>query len=213
MSDETQNTDETSEAPVDELAMLKKRADSANLKYHPNIGVDGLRKKLEEHLDESSPKKADDKKDDNTDAGKDDTDEDETADEAPAENKAQRRNRLRREATRLVRVRITNLNGSKKDLGGEIFTVANGFIGTIKRFVPYGELTEEGTHIEHAIFKQLKSRKFLQVRTRKDPRRPGHLIVDQKWVPEFALEVLEPLTKDELKELARTQAASGNLND
>ena len=91
--------------------------------------------------------------------------------------------------------------------------MGNRHIGDVKRFVSYGEVTEEGTHVEHVIYKQLKMRKFLQVKTRKDPRHPGQMIIDQKWVPEFALEVLPQLAEEELKELARTQAASGSLND
>jgi hypothetical protein len=194
---EAQDHAAEAEVQIDELTLLKQQADKIGLKYHPSIGVDALRTKIAEALTSPGPV----------------VNEPEAKPVAAAPNKMSRRKELQMEALKLVRLRITNLNPQKKDLQGEIFTVSNSFIGDVKRFVPFGETTEDGTHLEWVIYKQLKARRFLQVKTRKDPRHPGQMIVDQKWVPEFALEVLDQLTEEELKELARTQAAAGSLHE
>ncbi len=59
------------------------------------------------------------------------------------------------------------------------------------------------------LYKQLKERKFLQIRVVQQPG--GQTEVQQKWVPEFALEVLEPLTQEELNRLANKQAAAAGI--
>lgn len=121
------------------------------------------------------------------------------------------RSRMIAEQMRLIRCRITNMDPKKKDLPGEIFTVANRILGTVRKFVPYGELTDEGYHIPYIIYQQLKDREFLQVRTTKHPR-TGAPQVHTKYVREFAIEVLPPLTEQELKDLAIAQTAAGSVD-
>lgn len=118
---------------------------------------------------------------------------------------------MQREHMKLIRVRIANLDPKKKDLPGEIFTVANEFIGTIRKYIPYGEVTDEGWHITKILYEQLRDRKFLNISTTKD-RRSGHIQTKQVWVKEFALEVLPDLTQEELNHLAIAQAAAGSLD-
>jgi len=112
---------------------------------------------------------------------------------------------------KLVRLRIQNLDPKKKDLPGEIFTVANEYLGTVKKFVPYGEVTEEGYHVPYCIYRMMDARKFLNIRTVKD-RRTGIERVESTWAKEFALEVLPQLTAKELAELANAQKAAGSFN-
>lgn len=119
------------------------------------------------------------------------------------------RQQQHREQMKLVRLRITNLNPSKKDLPGEIFTVANRVLGAVRKFIPYGEATENGYHVPYWIYTQLKDREFLLIKTRKDSR--GRTIVETSMAREFALEVLEPLTQVELARLAASQAAAAGM--
>lgn len=121
------------------------------------------------------------------------------------------RNYLLGEATKLVRLRITNMDPKKADLPGEIFTVANEYIGTIKKYVPFGESTDNGYHVPHCIYEMLKTRQFLQIKTKTHPV-TKQIETKTQWVREFSLEVLDPLTPAELAQLATTQAASGSLN-
>ena len=120
------------------------------------------------------------------------------------------REKIRLEQMRLVRVRITCLDPKKKDLPGEILTVANEYLGTVRKFIPFGEVTDDGYHIPYCLYKMLDARKFLNIRTFKD-RRTGTVRVESGYVKEFALEVLDPLTPAELAKLATAQKASGSV--
>lgn len=174
---------------MDELELLKQRADTMGVKYSPNIGIDALKQKIEDKLAGSKTSEA--------------------AVETGEETHAQIRQRMQMEEMKLVRLRIANLNPDKKDLHGEIFTVANKFLGTVRKFIPYGEATDNGYHVPYVLYKQLKDRKFLQIRVVQQPG--GQTEVQQKWVPEFALEILEPLTQEELNRLANKQAAAAGI--
>ena len=120
------------------------------------------------------------------------------------------REQIRLEQMRLVRVRITCLDPKKKDLPGEILTVANEYLGTVRKFIPFGEVTDDGYHIPYCLYKMLDARKFLNIRTFKD-RRTGTVRVESGYVKEFALEVLDPLTPAELAKLATAQKAAGSV--
>lgn len=200
MSDENSTVNKTDEdndiqAP-DELTMLKQRATQMGIKFRPQIGVDSLRDKVNAAI-KGTPEPKDEVSEDSDEPAISET-----------QRKANVRQKMKKEQMKLVRVRITNMNPNKKDLAGEIFTVASKYLGIVKKFVPYGEATEDGYHLPLVMLNQLKSRKFLSIKTRRD-RTNGNIIVDQRWAPEFAIEELEPLTPVELKELAASQAAKG----
>lgn len=113
---------------------------------------------------------------------------------------------------KLVRIRIQCLDPKKADLNGEILTIANKHLGTIKRFVPYGETTDDGWHVPYIIYKELERRRFLSIRTVKDPK-TKQLVVKKGWAKEFAIEILPPLTQGELIQLANQQAAAGSIDN
>lgn len=120
------------------------------------------------------------------------------------------RQHLYNEQMKLVRVRIQNLDPKKADLNGEVIAVGNKHLGTVKMFVPYGEVTDDGWHLPYIIYKELERRRFLSIRTVKDPR-TKQPVVKKGWAKEFAIEVLPPLTATELKQLATAQAAAGSI--
>jgi hypothetical protein len=123
------------------------------------------------------------------------------------------RQQLFNDNMKLIRVRIQNLDPKKKDLSGEIISVSNKVLGTVKRFVPYGEsMDDNGWHIPYVIYKELSSRKFLQITTSKD-RQTKQVKVVKRWAKEFAFEVLPPLSEKELKALAAAQAAAGSIEN
>ena len=125
--------------------------------------------------------------------------------------KMERRQIALADAMRLVRVRISNLDPKKKDLPGEILTVANGVIGTVKKFIPYGEATDDGFHIPNILYQHLKERTFSQIRQVRD-KRTGTNRTETRDVREFSIEVLEPLTQAELDQLAQAQIAAGSID-
>lgn len=114
---------------------------------------------------------------------------------------------LQREHMKLVRVRITNLDPKKKNLPGEVFTVANEFLGTVRKYIPYGEVSDDGYHVPYCIYRELESRRFLDIRTFKERANGNKIRVEQRWAKEFAIEVLPHLTPTELKQLAVAQMA------
>lgn len=193
--DQTEQVNEVLEG-TDELSLLKARAKQMGISFSNNIKLETLREKINEKLladDAETP-----------------VDEDDDAELSPAAKQAKFRKELLASQMKLVRLRITNLDPKKKDLPGEIFTVANEYIGTVRKYVPYGEVTDEGYHVPFVIYQELESRRFQNIRTIKD-RRTGHTRTETSWAKEFALEVLPALTKEELEDLARAQIAAGSV--
>ena len=201
---------------MSEIDVLKDRARMMNITFSNNIGADALRAKIQAKMDgtpeepeeaeqpvaqETSQASASQTASLNPLVG-------DTADK-PAKTGNFRQD-LMNDAMRLIRVRITNLDPKKRDLHGEIFTVANEYIGSVKKFVPYGEVTENGWHLPYCIYRQLEKRKFLDIRTRID-KRTGSQVISENWVNEFSLEVLPPLSQEELNTLATAQIAAGSV--
>ena len=188
--------DQTIPVP-DELTVLKARATTMGINFHPSIGVDKLREKIQASLDNKP-------------------DPDEQASSAavastPAavvESDNAKRLRLKQEALRLVRIRVTCMNPAKKEWEGEIFTSGNAVIGSVKKYVPFN--ADEGWHVPHCIYQVMKDR-MCQVFVN-GKSRDGVTVRQGKMIKEFAIEVLPQLTKDELDELARRQAMSKSID-
>jgi len=195
MSNENQN-DMTPDVQLpDEKALLLQRAKMMGLRVSNNASVDTLKAKIAEATaSEEEAHQAEAKQ--------------EVTKKAP--KKKSLRQYMVEKHMKLVRLRITNLDPKKKDLPGEIITVANKYLGTVRKYVPFGEQTEDGYHVPYCIYQFLKARRFLHIRTIKDKNVIGGERVVSAYVPEFALEILPPLTKEELAKLAAAQKAAGN---
>lgn len=193
MSEEIQQPEQKDELSEqkDELTILKARADLLKIPYSNNISLAKLKARIEEHM------------------AQDEEEEPEEEIEEVVETKATLRSRLIKEATRLIRVRVTNMNPAKSAFPGEIFTVANSMVGTIRKFIPYGAGTEAGYHIPYAIYEMIKRKKFTLVKKEVGPN--GTPVFNKYERKEFAIEVLDPLTPEELKKLAAEQAATGRV--
>lgn len=196
------DNDTNQEAQPDELTLLKNRAKAMGISHSPNIGVDALRKKVNDSIQEGAQT-----------AGADEQPEDENLEEmSPIQKRAAIRARLKRDEMRLVRVRITCMNPTKKEWPGEVLTVDNKYLGTVKKFIPFGEATDEGYHIPHCLLRALKAKKFQQIKTKPDPKNRANVIVTRRLVPEFAIEEMPPLTKEELKKLGDQQRAAQGMD-
>lgn len=187
----------------DEREILFARARMLGLTVSNNIGTEKLRERVNAKMNgESEPK--------------DDVPEDKVNPLDPVVPNARMKKmtlsqHLQKDALKLIRLRITNMNPNKKDLQGEILTVANEYIGSIRKFVPYGEATENGYHVPYCLYKMMLNRRYLQIRTRRN-RDTQTDVVETNWVREFAIEVLPPLTTKEIAELKTTQAARGDFS-
>lgn len=173
------------------LATLKERADLLGITYSNNIGVETLLAKIEAHT-----------------AGMEDAGSAETGN-----NLLSIRQQAILDATKLVRIRLTCMNPAKADWPGEIFTGGNSVIGTVRKFVPYLGGTEAGYHVPQIIYNLLQEKRFLQITTVKTSRDGSKEEVRSSWAKEFAIEVLPPLTKEELRKLAINQAAAAGNSD
>lgn len=175
-------TDETKELEQTELEGLKARASQLGISFHPSIGLDKLREKVTAALTDDKPEAK--------------------KDEPKKESEFQRIKRLKAEAHRLVRIRVTCMNPAKKDWEGEIFTVGNSVVGSVKKFVPFN--VEDGWHVPHIMYEMLRERMcqiFVNGKTQS-----GVTKRESKLIREFAVEILPDLSKQELQELAQRQA-------
>jgi len=192
----TNNTDQTAETTVpaqDELTVLKQRAVSLGIAHHPSIGLVKLREKVNAAMsdapveEEVSP----------------------VVQTSPlVETTIQMHTRLRREATALVRVVVNCMNPQKKEWEGEIFTVGNSAVGSIKKYVPFNN--DEGWHVPRMILSMMRERKcqiFVNSTNHK-----GQKIKSAKLINEFAIQELVPLTGAELKDLATKQALNHSID-
>lgn len=177
---------------ISELDALKARADLLGVTYHPSIGVDKLREKVNAALSADTPEEA------QTTEG----------DQPEVETEGQRRLRKKNEANELIRIRITCMNPNKKEWEGEIFTAGNALVGTFKKYVPFN--ADDGWHVPRIIYNQIIARECQTFVTKRDAR--GNSTRKGQLIREFAVEVLPNLTPEELEELARRQAMAKSID-
>lgn len=190
-----------------ELDLLKMQAAQLGISYQGNVGVETLKARIKAKLESTEGE------------SEDEGEEQPATPEAPtapvtkkltrAEQEQKFRDDQARDELKLIRVRIACLNPAKANLRGEIITVANKYVGTVRKFIPFGEDADAGYHVPVILLRELKSRKFNSVKTSKGDK--GQMVVQQRLVPEFAIEELEPLTQEELDKLAAVQMASQGL--
>lgn len=189
----TQNQDQGDKLPParadDELTLLKRQARAMGIPFSNNIGVETLRAKIKAVMEGEAEKEK--------------TLEDQAAEALQKKpKKLSLRERLRRENLALVRVRVTNLDPKERDLPGEIFTVANEYVGTVRKYVHFNV----PWHVPKCIYKMMRNAKFLNIRVYKQA---GREIVETSWAPKYSIEVLPQLTKEELQKLAVAQRSKG----
>lgn len=181
-----------SDLPQDELITLKARADLMGVAYHPSIGVEKLREKVNaaltgpaEVVPVALTKEV----------------------KAEVETESQARIRIRKECSALVRVRLTCMNPAKKEWEGELFTGGNSIVGTFTKFVPFNN--EEGWHIPRIILNIIEERKCQIFYTVTDSR--GNKSRKGKLIKEFGIDVMPDLTPSELHDLAQRQAMGNTV--
>ena len=191
------NDSEDQEEIQDELSALKTRADLMGLAYHPSIGLEKLRVKVQNALSDAPTQAEEVAVNVSTSLPLPHI---ETADEF--------RGRKLKESAELVRIRLSCMNPDKKDWAGEIITTGNAVVGTFAKYVPFN--AEEGWHVPRIIYDQLVERKCQIFVSSRDAK--GNTTRKGKLIREFAIEVLAPLTMEELKDLAQRQALANAID-
>lgn len=176
-----------------ELDTLKARADLLGINYHPSIGVEKLREKVAAAMADKPPTEA--------------TTAPSGASVKPGEMteaqlEAQRMSNLRDEQLALIRIRLTCMNPNKAEWDGEIFTVGNSLVGSVTKYVPFN--ADDGWHVPKILLDTLMDRQCQIFVTTKSKH--GVNVRQGKLIKEFSIQILDPLTPEELKELARRQA-------
>jgi len=201
MSNIDQDSNDVEITSPSELDVLKERASKLGITYHPAISVDKLRVKVNNKLN-LIEEVSDDEDSESTVSKK------KAAIKEEVESISERDNRLRKEANRLVRVRVNCMNPNKKEWAGEVLTSGNSVVGTIKKYVPFNN--EAGWHVPAILLTMLQERECQIFTTVTDSR--GNKMRKGKMIKEFAIEILPPLTGEEIKELATTQAVARSID-
>lgn len=195
--DNVQEPEEMMDAPeslpkVSEIDSLRTRAKQMGLKFHHKAGVTKLKKIIKEAMEgtKAEPKEV-------------------IATPKRGRKIVNRQNEKRKEAAKLIRVRVNCMNPNKRDWEGEIFTVANSVAGTFKKYVPFNN--DDGWHIPNIIYQHMLERQCQIFQKKRNDR--GVLVSRGRLINEFAIEVLPPLTKTELKTLAVKQAMAKGQED
>ena len=116
--------------------------------------------------------------------------------------------KARREALALKRVIVTPKDPAKQNWEGEIFTISNDVIGDVKKFVPYN--LDTGYHVPKIILDALQSKECTIFVNKKGP--DGKSVQEAKLIKAYQVTELPPLTKEELEELGREQAARHSID-
>lgn len=122
-----------------------------------------------------------------------------------------RRQVVRAQALRLVRVKIQNLDPNDSSLSGAIISLQNKYTGKVAKYVPFGEESENGYHIPWMMYEHLKQWKF-PLRKEQKGGRFGVKTYKTVMVNKFNVEVLPSLTYAELKELASYQRSAQTID-
>jgi hypothetical protein len=126
-----------------------------------------------------------------------------TFDELENQNKNKNAVNVQHEALRLVRCIITCNNKNKTSYTGEIFSASNAVIPEVKKFVQFGS----PTHIPVILLNMIKEKK-VQVYSKKRQQN-GDMITVANEVPEYNIQLLDPLTGKELEAIKQKQLAEG----
>ena len=190
------DNDQTETPVQDELTALKARATMLGLAFHPSIGLEKLREKVNAAVT-GEPE-----------AAEQPTPQPVAQTAAVAETEGQKRNRLKNNANRLVRIRVACMNPAKKEWEGEFFSAGNAVVGTLTKYVPFN--AEDGWHVPNMILKMIQDRQCQVFYTVSDSK--GNKSRKGKLIKEFAIEILDDLTPEELHDLAQRQAMSNSID-
>lgn len=189
MSQFDETTDQGEIPEQDERAALEARAKVLNISYHTNISTEKLRERVNAAI--SGTREQDSER------------------PAKDESDATRRSRLKKKASRLIRVRIHCNDPAKKDWPGEYITVGNNAVGTYRKYVPYNQ--DEPFHLPEIIVNALREKRVQVFATKKSKN--GIPVRESKSIAAYAIEVVQPLSEEELTQLANSQMARNALSD
>lgn len=182
---------------AEEIESLHKKLDLMGIKYHHKAGAEKLRALVASTIEEAVvPVKQ------------------EVPDYMPedsiglVETKGAKAVRLRREASALVRVIVSCMNPEKREWEGETFSVGNSVVGQYKKYVPFNN--EAGYHVPQIILNHLLEKECQIWVNKKNAQ--GEKVKVGRLIKELNVQVLSPLTLEELRSLGQEQSRSHRLD-
>ena len=173
---------------------LKAQADKLGVKYSPNIGTETLQARVSKAIakiatetNEVAAQKAKAK--------------------VKPETQGQRNARKKKEASKLVRVIISNKDPRDNNRTGITFQVSNSVIGTLGKHVPFGVVW----HVPQAVL-NVFAEKTHQIWIN-GKSKYGITKRIPKTVSTYSIEYLDPLTPKEFEDLKIKQAMADNIED
>lgn len=186
----------------EELNILKKRAESLGINFGAQIGAETLRERIAAKLEEDAEKQNLEEPKEPVKKTPRELRAERKINEAEPETKNQRKARLRREASKLVRVKVVCYDPKKRNHKGDFFSVSNSAIGSFRRFIPYNN--QAGWHVEQVFVDLLREKEFQSFEHDTDSR--GNDIKRAVLSPAYSVEILPNLSVKELKDLQQRQA-------
>jgi hypothetical protein len=107
----------------------------------------------------------------------------------------------RKKAGALIRVRVQCMDPQKKEWPGEMLFTGSAKLGSFRKYVPFGNVE---WHIPKIIYDMMMEKQCSSFYSKIDDR--GNKSRVSKLISAFAIEVLPPLTKEEMIELGNRQA-------
>ena len=176
------------------ISSLKKQADRLGIAYKSNTSIATLQKAIKDKLD--AP------------IGGEESSTLESVSEPTIQPKGKSIQSYQNEALKLVRVIITPMESTKaSNLENELFCAGNSVIGTIKRVITFGE----PWHVEQILLNTIKEKKYQMFVTKKNAQ--GVTLTSAKLVPAYSIAYLDPLTEEEIDQLADLQIRTRSLDD
>lgn len=218
---------------ADSIEPLRKLAKDMNVPFSGNTGLETLRGKLMSQLDKflmSSPASTNQFDEPDLTGFQDGSEAEEeyiqvnksvrrqkpkidllTVDPSTIQDTSLRREAIRAQALRLVRVRLRNLDPNDSSVTGAIISVQNKYTGKVSKLIPFGDETENGYHIPWMLYEHLKNWKF-PLRKEVKSGRFGVKAYKTVMTNKFSVEILPPLTMQEIRELGVLQRASQSID-
>ena len=180
------------ELEENELETLKAQATKMGISFHPNIGLETIKKRLKAKQEPTieTVKTVET-----------------VSKSAPVITKREILNQRKNNALRSIRVQVTCMDPSRKAYQGQIFSVGNRLVGMVKKFVQF----EVPFHVPSIILEQIKNAQYRHSYKIRDAR--GNDIPQSKLVPAFSVVELPELTDAELKDLQQRQAVAAGTRD
>ena len=197
-----------------ELQHLKNIAAKLNMSFHHNIGAEKLKKQIDEQCEEmgitfeevEASLQVNQNASNSNDAPKDEAYIEKlknlTFTQAEAKIAKQNAEERLRDAMKLVRCTITCNNKNKAEYSGEIFSVQNAKLKEVKKMVPFGVVT----HIPQILLNMIKEKKYQMFKTKRENGIPK---TTSLLIPEYNIQIHDPITREELEAIKQKQLAEG----